>query len=303
MEYRLGICDDDYHYVVNLMEYVNSTYADALRMVAFSSIESIQKYLEKSYLDGVLVGCVNQDEINFGDYANGLVEIYLTEDGNSTNGEIYKYQSGEVIVKNIMDKLNICTQPKRVGDNAFLAVYSPLGRCGKTSLAKGLTIESRKSIYIGFEEFGKRDRLGEEILYHMLFKNMGVIELLEGLRADEYGLRQVQGIMSYLDIRHLEKENLEWLKQQLVICENYDKMVFDIGGAVLSDLNMLSIMDRIYVPVLEDEQSLVKLQAFREVIRGHEYRDINSKIQYINVPHCHYASDAMKEFIVKGELL
>ncbi len=301
MEYRVGICDEDYHYVVNLMEYVNSHKIGGMSLVAFSSLEAAEEYLGKSYLDGILIGRGIRAREEFADRHQGLTIIPMTEDSGAMVGQIYKYQSGLVIAQSILKQLNVSLAPEPMGGNAFCAVYSPLGRCGKTTLAKGLCVHHTNSLYVGMEEFGARDSLGEEILYHIIFENPQVHGLLDRIPANEYGVREVKGILSYMDIRQLTKENLQWLKEQLLVGGGYERVVFDIGGAVLADLNLLEVMDRIYVPVLEDE-GLPKLQAFRELLRGREYGEIGRRLQYLNVPVCHYASELMREFIGKGEL-
>lgn len=306
MEYRLGICDEDYHYVVNLMEYVNSHRIGGLSLVAFSSIQAVTEYLEKNYLDGLLMGQDRQSSQEaldlFAGEHTGLMIISLSGDRDSSGEQIYKYQNVGLIAKAVLERLNVSIAPEAVADKAFYAVYSPIGRCGKTTLAKGLGVNMRGSLYVGLEEFGTRDILGEDILYHIIIQNPKVHSLLQRLRPNEYGLREIKGILSYMDLRQLSKENLQWLKGQLLMGEDYDRVIFDIGGAVLNDLNILQVMDRIYVPVLEEEEAKIKLQAFKELLRCREYVELGKKLQYLEVPRCHYSSEMMKDFICKGEL-
>lgn len=302
MEYRLGICDDDCHYVVNLMDYINSYRECGVCLVAFSSIEAVEEYLSIASLDGVLVGQDIKPSEEFQNEHEGLILIPLVGEKNQGADGVYKYQSARCIAENILARLNVDIALKPISGKAFYAVYSPVGRSGKTSLAKGLGVKHRGALYIGLEEFGSRDNLGEEILYHIIFENTKLHELLDRVPSDQYGLREIKGILSYMDIRYLTRSNLAWLKEQLLMGGDYDRVVFDIGGAVLTDLNVLDTMDRIYVPVLDDEGSRIKLQAFRELLRCKEYQSLVGKLKYVNVPQCHYASEMMQEFISKGEL-
>ena len=301
MEYKVGVCDEDYHYVINLMEYVNSDKASSLTLVAFSSLEAAGEYLNNNYLDGFLLGGGFKGKDNTFEQYSGLVVIPLMDDKNFTEG-IYKFQSARDITSQIMKKLNIREVPEPVKGNIFCGVYSPLGRCGKTTLAKGLSAFYPGSLYISFEDYGGRDSLGEEILYHILYENPRVHTLLDKLTPNPDGLREVKGILSYMDIRQLTKENMYWLKEQLLVGGNYSRVIFDIGACVLSDINILHTMDRIYVPVIEDELANCKLQAFRELLRCDEYKELSGKLLYVNVPICHYTSETMWEFIRKGVL-
>ena len=302
MEYRIGICDEDYHYMINLMDYINSHKIGGVSLVAFSSYQAIEEYLDKNYLDGILISWGVEYIKRLQEAYAGLVVIPLSCGDNPDSGAIGKFQSGEAIAYSILERLDVSLKPTPVTGKNFYAVYSPLGRCGKTALAKGLGISRRNSLYISLEEFGRRDSLGEEILYHIVFENKSIMELLDKIKPNQYGLREIKGILSYQDIRQLSKGNLEWLKVQLLIGGDYDMVIFDIGSAVLSELNALEVMDRIYVPILEDEISSEKLQAFKELLRREEYGGIAKRIMYVNVPECHYSSEAMQEFISKGEL-
>lgn len=302
MEYRLGICDEDYHYIVNLMEYVNTQRLGGVSLVAFSSMEAVKEYLNKNYLDGVLLGTeVIWDEACMAEYES-LIVIPLTADRCCGDEKIYKYQSADLIINSLLERLNVSVSLEPVKGKCFCGVYSPLGRCGKTSLAKGLGVYHAGSIYISLEEFGSRDALGEEILYNIIFENPNVHNLINQIEPNEFGLREIKGILSYMDIRQLEKSHMGWLKEQLLIGGDYNRVIFDIGVGSLSDLDILETMDRIYIPVLEEDGAAIKLQAFKELLRRREYADIGRKVQYVNVPYCHYGSDMMRDFISKGEM-
>ncbi len=301
MEYKVGLCDEDYHYIVNLMEYVNSAKIGGLSLVAFSSSNAVEEYLKKGYLDGVIIGEKEALDEEFSHSYPGVVIMPLANE-RGIPYSVYKYQSAREIIRQVLDNLNVSDKPALVEGRMFCGIYSPIGRSGKTTLAKGLGLYHSGSLCVSLEEFGIRDSVGEEILYHVIFQNIGIHKLLEKIVPDEYGLLEIRGILSYMDIRQLTKENMYWLKGQLLNGENYERVVFDIGAAVLSDLDILDTMDRIYVPVVDDEAANIKLQAFRELLRSKEYSGLSSKIQYVNVPICHYSSEMMRDYIGKGEL-
>lgn len=300
MRYRIGICDGDYHYVVNLMEFVNSRKDTGVNMVAFSSVEAIREYLDRNYLDGIMLG----ESLIWGQEIEGVSVMRLTERRVLREGCVYKYQSGEAIAEDILRCLKVLTVSEEGAckGGAFLAVYSPLGRCGKTQLAKGICCNNQRSLYISMEEYGRRNALGEEILYNLVFQNDNLLQLIGRLKNNQYGFQEITGILSYQDIRLLKKENISWLKQQLFMIGDYGRVVFDIGAAALWSLDILGVMDRIYVPVLEDEASGIKLQAFREVLKGDDYGGISEKLVYLSVPNCGFSSEIMKDFVCKGEL-
>ena len=300
MKYRFGVCHEDYHYVVNLMEYVNSSRESQIAFVAFSSMSAVQDYLKSNYLDGLLIGEeIKLSEEQLEEY-DRLAIMALLEEQQMDQAGIYKYQSGDGIVRDILGRLNVNVNPFPVKGKQLCAVYSPEGRCGKTSLAKGLGVKYPGSLCFSFEEFGVRESMGEEILYLIKVKSNKLYQLIEKLPFNDHGFKEIKGILSYMDIRQLDIDNMTWLKEQLLIGGGYERVIFDIGAGALSDLNVLKVMDRIYVPVLEGDS--VKLQAFRELLRSKEYIDVGSKVKYVSVPICHYASKVMMDFIEKEEL-
>ncbi len=301
MEYKVGLCDPDYHYIVNLMEYVNSEKLGGLSLVAFSSGDAIEEYLKKGYLDGLIVGDIDCLDVNFPEKHSGVVIMQLASEPGIPS-TVYKYQNARNIIHQVLDNLNVSDTPALVSGRMFCGIYSPVGRCGKTTLAKGLGLYYPGSLYVALEEFGTRDTVGEEILYHMIFQNIGIHKLMDNIIPNEYGLLEIKGILSYMDIRQLSRKNMNWFKEQLMSGTSFERVIFDIGAAVLSDLDILDSMDRIYIPVIDDETANIKLQAFRELLRREQYSGISRKIQYVNVPMCHYSSEMMRNYISKGEL-
>ena len=199
-----------------------------------------------------------------------------------------------------LKRLNVGLKPLPKDGSVFCGVYSPEARCGKTSLAKAIGVNNKGSIYFGFEDFGIRDNLGEEILYHIKVKSNKVLELIDRVPFNEHGFIEIRGILTYMDIRQLDQDNMAWLKEQLLMVGNYSRVIFDVGVGALSDLNILKVMDRVYVPTLAEDST--RLQAFRQLLRCREYVDLNSRIMYMTVPVCHYTSDIMMDFVNKGEL-
>lgn len=300
MRYRIGICDGDYHYVVNLMEYINSHHGIGVSLVAFSSVEAIREYIGRNYLDGVILG----SGLVWPEAVEGVTFMTLTDRRTREDNSIYKYQSAETVAEDIKRYLKVWIPEEREADRhgGFCAVYSPLGRCGKTQLAKGICLCNPGSLYVAMEEYGRRNAQGEEVLYNLIFQNDNILKLIGSLKNNQYGFQEITGILSYQDIRMLKKENISWLKEQLLVGGDYGRVVFDIGAGALWSLDILGVMDRVYVPVLEDESSGIKLQAFREMLRGEAYGGVSEKLVYLNVPNCGFNSDIMKDFIVKGEL-
>ncbi len=294
MEYKIGICDEDCHYMLNLMEFINSRNSIPIKMIAFSSVQAIEEYLAKGYLDGLLIGGTVDLSKQLED---GIIHIVEDRDlaKSVSNDEawfrcIFKYQSADKIAEEIISVIGNGVTSVDKEEAVFVGVYSPVGRCGKTKLAKAISRYYENCLYVGFEDFGFRHESGEGFLYCLVEENTQIVELLQGKQ-------EITGISSYMDIREVRKENLSWLKTLLGRELSYNRIVFDMGVGALWDIDILSVMDIVYVPVLEDEASKEKLEAFKKLVSQSKYRLVENKLIYVEVPNTLWKEIHVEEVI------
>ncbi len=294
MEYKVGIWDEDYHYMLNLMEYINSRSSIPLRLVAFSSEQALGEYLGKEYLDGLLLGASMDLERTVGTRVMYMVDNSNLEDfdkGKTLADKcIFKYQSVDVIAKEIMNTIGSNISKTGEAGAVFIGVYSPLGRSGKTSLARAMCHYYGDCLYVGLEDFCVRDDLGEKFLYCLLEENSQIIEVINGAKC-------INGILSYMDIRELTASNLKWFKNLIGTELMYGRVVFDVGVGALWDIEILSAMDVVYVPVLGDEVSGEKLVAFKELLHQTKYKGLEEGFIYVNVPNVPWENISVEEII------
>ncbi len=297
MEYKIGICDEDYHYILNLMEYINSKSSIPMRLVAFSTGQAIEEYMDRDYLDGLIIG----ESINIKDETNIKIFLMVEDDSSGVcvserNGYIteyiYKYQAADRIAEILIS--NIGTGIRKIQEKSamFIGVYSPIGRSGKTTFSKALCVFYTNCLYVGLQEYSNRDETSEQFMYCLVEESSQLLEVLQGVC-------EISGILSYMDIRQLKRRNIEWLKKLAVTELNYNRIIFDIGVGVLEDLDVLLAVDVVYVPVLQDDASRVKLGAFKEVLRQEKYKPLEEKIIYVEIP-CVGVKEVPVELIIKG---
>ncbi len=298
MNYKIGICHSDFYYAVSLMEFFNSHKEIPISVVVFSGINSVNEYLNEDFLHVLLVDEDNhmpvREELIIKKHVSvmTLCEERVTHKDNMKG--IFKYQNVRSIGKQI-----ILSIPKRLntagGETLFLGVYSPLGRCGKTTLAHGLCDYSGNSLYVGLEEFSgiymedqdNADNISREriytascFMYYLADKNPDILDLLRSIK--ERSERKIEGIKSYMDIRQVNAEHMRWLKETVKGVGIFDVVVFDFGTGVLADFAILSHMDKLFIPVLQDKISKAKIKNFEEVIKEQNVDLTDKKIQYIH---------------------
>ena len=173
MKKIMAVYDEDPFYAERLSDYVNRKEKGIFKAQAFTSKERLEEFAKDHEIDVLLAGeSVGKEEIRD---VKTVQKIYLTEereaDGIREEASVYKYQSGDDIIREIMAVY--CEIPGVKAANPGLAerkkriigVYSPVGRCGKTclSLAMGqLLAKEEKVLFISLDTFTGFSQLWDE---------------------------------------------------------------------------------------------------------------------------------------------
>lgn len=306
MNYKIGICGMDSHYSLGLMEYINMHTNIPLRCTAFSSERALTEYSEKDKFDVILL-----DEGMAQMSVEHIPVIRLTEDrpGDMNSGFIYKYQSVEELVRCIVEHLRT-VKGISVDTQRIYAVYSPVGRCGKTRLAQGICSCYADSLYIGMEEWQHHNTAGtagdafaaDRFIYNLLGRNPSVVDCIESYPKEPFGFRHIVCSADFMDNRQLEAGHIEWLCGLLRQQSAYKRIVFDINTASLSGMDVLGIFDKVLVPVLDDAASEKKLDMFRSLVGSGLYGLTSDSFLEINVPDAEYDSQAMRVCVEGGRI-
>lgn len=313
MQKILAVLTQEEKYSRRLCEYINRKRELNTMAVPFSSVEecgecSRKKRIELLLYDGsVVMGHMAELE-DIG--ASRL--IYLLSDRKSKSevpggrviAVIPKYQSAEDILKAIIQyapDLRTIRTAERFGRNLnVIGIYSPEGRCGKTSFALTLSRElARKSsaLYLGFEEFSPVLRLlGTD-------KKEGIPEavyLMKQNKLDAARLSQLierSGGFDWLapagdpDDEHvITGDDCAVLLKTIVNNSDYEYIVLDMNRYSGQADVLIDYCSVLYVPRSGDKVSDIKSSSFREYIRKERGRDIAEKIVEIELPYIKEAS-------------
>ena len=282
----IGICDKDLEYASNLMDGINRVSEGEFKAAAFSDIEQLKSFAEHDELDLVLsseeidgVRCVRLSED---------LEVRAVEVGDSK--EIYKYQSVTEIVREIrtLFKPTEISVRKRC---RFIAVYSPLGRSGKTRLAKALAAqdEVRGGLYVSMEDFSQENS-DTDILYLLKQRSPELSSALGKavIQASDFSVLYASG--AYIDTHDVLGSDIEVLNRELDRTGRFSTVCYDIGSAAFTDFTVFNQFDLIYMPVLSDETSVKKLKNFRQLVFSMGMQEKFSRCIEIKVPDVDYGS-------------
>ena len=286
----IAVLDDDKRYADRLAQAANRSGRLPFEVIAFSSPEKLGAFSEKSPVEILLAG----KGIETGGLA---VKKLFTLSEQPGQGEIYKYQSGEDIIREVMNTYSAEARlPAGRGNGSCrcLAVYSPLGQCGKTSFALCLGIalaERERTLYLSLEEFsGLRALSGQEckrdisdLIYHREKGNLGEAALAAVVHS--FGaLDWVPPVRYPEDLPRNGEEALGGLVSDLIAMPGYRFLVVDMGESRHLPGGILNLADRIFMPVREDSVSVAKIREFTDYLKRVGREELLGRISKIRLP-------------------
>ncbi|MEE8826663.1 MAG: hypothetical protein SOH48_04805 [Eubacteriales bacterium] len=299
----LALYDPEKGYAVRFMETVNRRRSEPFEVRAFTREEELRHYLSENAADVVLLSGMDGQL----DCAGSAVVIALTErppaagDGETT--AVCRYQSSTDIMKKVEEiygrkrgAVSSLSRTVKTGTK-LVGVYSPICRCMKTSfaVALGQLLARKKSvIFLSFETCS-----GFEQILHMRYEE-GLADALFYIKENKLKaverirplLKQI-GDMNFLppagsfhELREVTEADWEALIEVMKDESGHEAVVIDF--AYLPDIypDILTLCDRIYMPVLSDFVSDAKLAQNEKTLCeacGDEFMEKILKIQMRNV--------------------
>lgn len=285
---KIGIYDEEQDYVEKLSAYLNRKGKGKWAVAAYTSEEILEREAAKNGLD-VLFGTNRQVICKMQNLHQALPVLWLTEEkaeGRKLSTGImpvYRYQGAAAIAETLEEVVKaVMTEEKH--KISMVAVYSPVGRCGKTGLALQLVKQGQYGnwLYIGMEDYSFLWRMEKEgmdsFLYYIKERNEEQLGLL---------LEKSEGIIpsafSPFDTKCMEEEDFKWLLTWLQKTERYFGVVFDFSTGALSKLAVLDLFDYVVVPFLQQEKAIEKTEQFNELISAYGMDGLGGQILYVNM--------------------
>lgn len=301
----MAVYDEDPFYAERLSDYVNRKDKGVFQAQAFTSRECLEEYAKTNEIDVLLTG--ETDGLSEVSGIRSARTIYLTENENIGKEEkggkepaIYKYQSGDDIIREVMAAY--CELPGIkteypglfVREKRMIGVYSPVGRCGKTSLALAIgqvLARDEKVLFITLDTFTGFSGLMDEKW------KRDMSDLLYYYRQGRFHNLRMNTVIYYLgdmawippirfpdDYNQMTSEEMADLLIKMLHEGGYSTIVLDIGNYGRQVLPLLDICQVIYMPVKEDVISQAKLEEFEHYAEECGQQNLKDKFHKIHVP-------------------
>ncbi len=284
-EKNLVVCDKELRYAVGLSENISLRTEFALRVQVCTSMDSIMQFKQNRELHILIV----DEEFTYEERRkmDAGQTFVLTKEGCRDLGEkereICKFQSADRILAEVFEMY--CGQGEKglikkrnTHKKRLLAVYSPIHRIGKTTLAIALGKELAKTgrtLYLNLEEYadvGGRfieadGKNLSDLLYFLRQEGEDIALRISTMIAHIGDLEYIPPVLLGADLREISLE--EWQEFLTSVLEEtvYETVILDLGESIQGLLEILQFCDKIYMPVLEDGISRQKVQRFEEMLR------------------------------------
>lgn len=301
MEKIMAVYDVDQVYAQRFADVANSKERVPFTVVPFSTLDKLREYARTHTVEILLISVSVPLEQVKGITAGSVVTLAEGEVVSTVDSypSVYKYQSTDSVIREVM--AYYCQSPEKnpmviLGRKArVLGVYSPLGRCLKTSLA--LTMGQQlaregKVLYVGLEEFSGFSRFIDgqcksdfsDVLYYLRQEELNVMRM-RSLVYTWKDMDYIPPVKYPEDLEQMTGEEAGILIDRLSNQMGYEYVIVDAGRMGRSLIPVLQECDVVFMPVKEDHVSSAKLEEFDQYLEITGNQELSEKIRKIKLPY------------------
>lgn len=298
-----AVCDLEADYAYNFMDYLNQKKNIPFEIQAFTSVETLTAYGEGVHIELLLISdkamCPKIREMDIGKIIILSEGVHPPELDHYPS--VYKYQASSDVIREVMacygDEKAVmpATFPVLKKTTEILGVYSPLGRCLKTSFALALgqiLARDYAVLYLNLEEYsGIEELMGKgfaynlsDLLYYVRQGNQNLSIKMNGMVQTINNLDFIPPVRTPADIKGTAWEDWERLILEITRSSSYEIAVLDMGNGIDEMFQLLDMCKRIYMPVLNDVMSSCKIAQFENLLRIWDYPQVLDKIEKLHLP-------------------
>ncbi len=289
----LAIVDEEREFSRRLCKYVKEK-RYPFQAVYFTEVENLMRY---EALDRITVVLISKRLCQ----ESGLDLVYkgkiLIMSDVEEEGEIYKYQPAENLIKTVMscfssDVRVLKEKPERV---KYIGMFTPVHRSLQTSFAVTmgqLLAKKRRTLYINLESFsGFSVKLHKtynidmsDILYMLNNKSGGLYFKIQTVMEKIGNMDYLPPMFSLMDLHQVEES--DWFNLFEYIEENmdYEYVILDLGECMRGLLNILNYCDHVFTLVKDDYVAMAKIKQYEDVLHRMNYEDLEKRTKKLKVP-------------------
>ena len=304
MKRIMAIRTEDREYAEELAKNLNRREDVIFQILIFTDKNAYDDYKKENRIDvllcdeTLLVECENESNATV---VCGLSEINTANDTAGQTNIIFKYQSSDDIMKEIMKRFNasqktdIKTAGTAVKSNKIYCICSPVGGSFSSTFALALAVylaEKERTLFVSFDPFftlpGKEKNPAQKDLTDIIFYLNGMqpclMDFIKGMTIKKGNLECINGVSHWFDLYDMSPENMHDLVENLCKDPAYDSVVFDVGIIGAASMEVLLSAQKIFTPYKESIGSRKKLKEWKRQLTYCGKGDLLDKTMEICVP-------------------
>lgn len=301
MKQVMAVYDVDPFYASRFAEVVNQKEKIPFAVMAFTSLERLRSYAAEHPVDLLLISSsVNREEVE----GLGVKHVVALSEGETVRTDrdypsVYKFQSSDSIIREVMacycEKESDAPFANENAHARLIGVYSPVGRCLKTSFALTmgqLMAQDSRVLYVTLEEFSglsalTRTEYRADLSDLMYYYSQGT---LNSLRLNSVvhsigGLDYIPPARYPEDLAQMKAEQMAGLLLKAAGESAYETVIVDVGNYGRNVIPLLKICEAVYMPVKDDSVSLAKLEEFFEYLEHSGNMEIKERLHKLKLPY------------------
>lgn len=300
MNHILAVCDSETEYAYQLVDYLSNKKGFPFLIQLFTSPQKLKEYVLHHPVSVTLIGEKDFSE-DIKELPLGKLLI-LREEGEKEIRDVTfldKYQSCEQMIKELMDlvmKEELLGRRKtNTKELKLIGVYSPVGRCMKTSFAfvlGQLLSKKHKVLYLNLESYSGLGRLLQreftadmaELIYYLQNSKDKFIYRMGSLTQQVGEMDILPPFDSFLDFVSVSRDEWIQLFQEIETGSDYEYLILDLSDAVQGLFDILRLCDVVYTLSRRDGFAMAKIAQYEEVLKKSNYEDIWKKTKHCTIP-------------------
>lgn len=230
-----------------------------------------------------------------------LSEVSYAGEITDTEPAIFKYQSSEIIMEEILARFRIAIQPDlsvskvTTADKKICCICSPIGGSYSSTfslaLAKYYSLKG-KTLFISFDPFfvlpgTEKDPKGKDltdVIFYLNGMQSYLTDFISNLTIKNGNLECINGVSHWFDLYDMSPKNMHDLLDSVCKSNCYEYFVFDVGIIGAASMEIFLISEKIFVTVKNTPLGLRKLKEWKRQLKFCGRDDLLDRITEINVP-------------------